>query len=372
MSEYIALSFVIPLLNEEGSLRQLWDEIRAVMKELRETRYEVIFIDDGSTDGSYGILQELHQRWPDKVRVIRFRGNFGKSSALAVGFERARGDLIFSMDADLQDDPREVPNFLKRLYEGFDMVSGWKRKRHDPFIKRLLSKVFNATMRSVSGIPLHDFNCGFKLYRAEVINSLDVYGEMHRFLPIYANAAGFTVAEVEVNHRPRPFGASKYGWERLYRGLFDAISVLLLSKYLKKPMHFFGSVGLILGTVGFLILSYFTILKMIGYTIGFRPLFFAGILFMLSGIQVLTFGLISELFVRFNHKHTDPYSIKDELGTSFATPQHVYTTPVALPVSKTLPALPALSSAKEKSPDSKTTSGQTPKKKKKRKKKKKK
>lgn len=303
------LSFVIPLYNEAESLQSLYEGIR---KNSVGYRIEMIFIDDGSTDDSLRVLRKLKERDPGGVRVIRFRRNFGKSAALHAGFERARGKLIFTMDADLQDDPAEIPAFLAQMDQGFDLVSGWKKRRHDPWHKTVPSFFFNLMISRLSGLRLHDFNCGFKLFKAEVVQELNLYGELHRFLPVFAHSRGFAVCEMPVKHHARKFGHSKFGLARFYRGFFDTITVTLLTRYLKRPLHFFGSLGIALGGAGFVILSYFLIEKLRGFDIGFRPLFFGGIMLLLAGLQTLTIGLIGEMFVSESRRSDDRYSIREE------------------------------------------------------------
>lgn len=307
------LTFLIPVYNEIESLPILFE---GIVQHSGEHSFEILFVDDGSTDGSYQALQHLHAKRPDVIRVIRFRRNFGKSQALRAGFRAARGDLIFTMDADLQDDPAEIPAFLARLDEGFDLVSGWKKKRHDPLGKTLPSRLFNAVIARLSGLNLHDFNCGFKLYRAEALRGIDLYGELHRFIPAFVHARGFRVGELEVRHHARKFGTSKFGWRRLYRGLFDAITVTLLTRYAKRPLHFFGGPGLALLLTGSGILAYFTFWKLLGQDIGYRPLFFGGILAFIAGLQMFAIGLIGELLVSQTGRRADIFSIASRLDSA--------------------------------------------------------
>ena len=307
------LSFLIPVYNEVESLPELFDGIRA---NVGGRPFEILFIDDGSTDGSFEYLTELHRQNPTTVRVIRFRRNFGKSQALRAGIRECRGDLVFTMDADLQDDPTEIPNFLEKLNAGYDLVSGWKKKRHDPWHKTLPSRLFNAVIARISGLPLHDFNCGYKLYRAEVLREIDLYGEMHRFIPAFAHSRGFRVAELPVKHHARRFGVSKFGWRRLYRGLFDAVTVTLLTRYTKRPLHFFGGPGLLLLIIGGAILAFLPGWKLLGHDIGYRPLFFGGILAVIAGLQTFALGLIAELLVHQSGRREDSYSIATFLEIS--------------------------------------------------------
>jgi glycosyltransferase involved in cell wall biosynthesis len=256
-----------------------------------------VFVDDGSRDGSGEVLDRLAAADP-RTRVLRFRSNRGKAEALNVGFEAANGEIVVTLDADLQDKPSELPRLLEAL-EGYDLVSGWKRNRNDPVGKTVPSRFFNWVTRKASGLELHDFNCGFKAYRAEVVRELDLYGEMHRFIPVLAAGKGFRVREVAVEHAPRVWGRSKYGWSRLFKGAYDLLTVLLLTRFETRPMHFFGSIGLVLGTVGFVLLLYMSYLRLIlDQTIGTRPLFFLGVVLLLGGLQLVTAGLVGELVVR--------------------------------------------------------------------------
>ena len=236
------LSIVVPLLNEKENLTPLLESITAALNG-RGLSYEVIFIDDGSTDGSFATLRELHEKYPDRVRAYRFSRNYGKSAALSVGIGKAIGDVIITMDADLQDDPVAIPDMLQLIGQGWDLVTGWKKKRHDPITFTLPSKVWNACMSKITGVKLHDLNCGFKAYRANVAKGLEIYGERHRYLPALAYWDGYKVTEMPVPHHPRKFGKSKYGFSKFYKGIFDLLTILFLRKYMKNPMHFFGMLG---------------------------------------------------------------------------------------------------------------------------------
>ena len=227
------LSLVIPLLNEEESLRPLMEQIRGVLA-TQDRTYEVIFIDDGSTDGSIAVLEDLHNTYPE-VKVIQFRRNFGKAAAYTAGFQRARGTYIITMDADLQDDPAEIPNLLAKIEEGYDLVSGWKKKRFDPLGKTLPSKFFNWVTGFVSGIDIHDFNCGLKIYRSEVTKDIRVLGELHRYIPVLAHMEGYRIGEIPVQHHPRQYGVTKYGWGRLLKGFLDLLTVMYIGKYMGRP-----------------------------------------------------------------------------------------------------------------------------------------
>jgi glycosyltransferase involved in cell wall biosynthesis len=287
------ISVVVPVYDEELTLSPLYDELEAALDPLGRP-WEVVFVDDGSTDGSFTALTRLHAAH-DNVRVIRLRRNFGKAAALAAGFVQARFEVVVTIDADLQDDPGEIPRLLAKLDEGFDLVTGWKTKRHDPWLRRALSRVFNAATSRVSGLRLHDLNCGLKAYRAEVLRGLRIYGELHRFLPVLAHYRGFRVAELPVNHRPRAHGRSRYGPERYLRGFFDLVTVTFIGRYRYRPLHLFGGLGLLLSTVGFAVLVYLTVLKAMGEAIGHRPLLLFGVLLVVVGLQFFSLGLLSEM-----------------------------------------------------------------------------
>jgi len=295
----VKLSFVIPAYNEEESIILLYKEI---IGNRGEHQYEIIFIEDGSTDGTFEVMKELAGR-DANVKVVKFRKNLGKAAALQSGFNIASGDVIFTMDADLQDDPKEIPHFLEKLAEGNDLVTGWKKKRHDPLSKRLPSKFFNFITSQSFGLKLHDYNCGFKAYRAEVIKELDIYGEMHRYIPALAYSRGFKVAEIVVEHRSRQFGNSKYGWERYFKGFMDLLTVKLLTHYSRSPLYLFGNIGASISFLGFLIALYLSVLKIFfEQTLSNRPLLFLAILLIMVGLQFFSLGLLSELIVNQNRK----------------------------------------------------------------------
>ena len=287
------ISIVIPLHNEERSVALLYDELQSALEPLRED-WEAVFVDDGSTDGSFSALTRIHDAH-DNVRVVRLRRNFGKAAALQSGFAHARGDIVVTIDADLQDDPAEIPRLLAKLDEGFDLVSGWKQKRRDGLRRRFLSRIFNWVTGRVSGLRLHDLNCGLKAYRGEVVRGLSLYGELHRFIPVLAHYQGFRVAELPVNHRPREHGRSRYGLERYVRGFLDLLTVSFIGRYRHRPLHLFGGLGLVLGFLGFAILVYLTIVKLTGHAIGERPLLTLGVLLVVVGLQFFSLGLISEM-----------------------------------------------------------------------------
>jgi glycosyltransferase involved in cell wall biosynthesis len=304
------LSIIIPLLNEEESINDLYQLILTVIEKLSLT-YEICFIDDGSTDGSLERLKSLRQN--DKnIKIISFRKNHGKSAALSEGFKLARGAIIITMDADLQDDPREIPNLIKKIHTGYDMVSGWKKKRNDPLSKTIPSKFFNRTTSLLTGIKIHDFNCGLKAYRRDVVKEIPVYGELHRYLPVLAHWMGYRVGEIVVEHHPRRFGKTKYGFKRFFDGFFDLLTVLFLTRYRQKPMHLFGLMGLVTFFLGAGILIYLTILWFSGHGIGNRPLLFLGILLVIVGMQSFSLGLIGEMITN-TKDETRIYSIKEKL-----------------------------------------------------------
>jgi len=290
------ISIVIPLCNEAATLKPLFEQLADTMEAHALGSFEVIFIDDGSTDESWPTLETLKAAHPEQVVALRFRRNHGKAAALSAGFAQAKGDIIVTMDADLQDEPAEIPNFLAKLDEGYDCVSGWKKLRQDPLGKTLPSRFFNAATRAASGVQIHDFNCGFKAYRAEAVHSIELYGELHRYIPVLLAAEGFTTAEIPVEHHRRTHGVSKYGWKRLFKGALDLITVVVLTRYLKRPGHFFGGLGLLSGMLGFLILASLTIEKFVfGHSIGQRPLLLLGVLLIILGVQLVSTGLIGEM-----------------------------------------------------------------------------
>ncbi|HEX6679466.1 MAG TPA: glycosyltransferase family 2 protein [Gaiellaceae bacterium] len=287
------ISIVIPLHNEERSIALLYDELDAALQPLAE-EWEAVFVDDGSTDGSFAALTRLHAGHGN-VRVIRLRRNFGKATALATGFDNARGETIVTIDGDLQDDPAEIPRLLAKLDEGYDLVSGWKTHRRDPLRRRVPSRIFNWVTGRVSGLRLHDMNCGLKAYRAEVVHGMRLYGELHRFIPVLAHYRGFRATELPVNHRPREHGRSRYGVERYVRGFLDLLTVSFIGRYRHRPLHLFGGLGLVLGAIGFVVLAYLTVLKALGHAIGDRPLLTLGVLLVVVGLQFFSLGLISEM-----------------------------------------------------------------------------
>lgn len=311
------VTVVIPFMNEKDTLATLHERIVAVL-EARGVAFEILFVDDGSTDTSLEVANAIAESDP-RVGIIQFRRNFGKAAALDAGFRRAKGDVVITMDADLQDDPAEIPRFLDTIDAGADVVSGWKQKRYDPWHKTAPSKLFNATVRRVSGLKLHDFNCGFKAYRRELLEGVTLYGEMHRFIPVLLAARGARVEELVVQHHARQFGVSKYGVKRLAKGFFDLLTVLLNTRYYARPLHLFGLFGGLMGLAGVLILMYLTVQWFLGHgPIGTRPLLFLGLLLVMVGVQIVSTGLIAEVVTRSQTNAAEHYVIRSyrEPGSS--------------------------------------------------------
>lgn len=306
------ISVVIPLFNEQNSVKELYEGIIQVLSMLNK-EFEIIFVDDGSTDESPRVLAQLIQG-QSRVKVIQFRKNYGKSAALAAGFSRASGRYIITMDADLQDDPREIPALINKLIEGYDLVSGWKKLRHDPLTRKLASRIYNYFTSLVSGIKLHDFNCGLKAYRYEVINSIKVYGQLHRYMPVLAHREGFKVTELVVQHHPRKHGKSKFGFSRYLAGLFDLLTVSFLSRFHKRPMHLFGGAGLLTLLTGIGITGYLAFMRIFSSRfLSNRPILFLGILLIIVGIQFISIGLLGEMITA-SDRSSSGYNIKAELG----------------------------------------------------------
>jgi glycosyltransferase involved in cell wall biosynthesis len=309
------ISVVIPLFNEEESLPELAAWIERVMSE-NGFSYEVIFVDDGSRDKSWDIIETLRQK-NKNLKGIKFRRNYGKAAALNVGFSEAQGDVVFTMDADLQDSPDEIPEMYRMVREeGFDLVSGWKKKRHDPISKTIPTKVYNWTARRISGIRLHDFNCGLKAYRLSVVKSIELYGDMHRYIPILAKWAGFNrIGEKIVHHQKRKFGKTKYGLDRFYKGYLDLLTITFTSRFGKRPMHFFGLWGTLIFLAGFVIAGFLAYDKYVNlaFKMTERPLFYFGILAMILGTQLFVAGFLGELISRsaFDRNH---YLIESTTG----------------------------------------------------------
>jgi glycosyltransferase involved in cell wall biosynthesis len=308
------ISVVVPLLNEAESLPELAKELEYNLNGITNGNYEVIFVDDGSTDDSFEVIRTINRK-NKRFKAIRFRRNYGKSAALAVGFNTAQGSFVATMDADLQDDPKELSPMLHRLKEGFDMVSGWKKERKDPISKTIPSKFFNWVTSKVSKVKLHDFNCGLKMYRWEVTKTLDIYGEMHRYIPALAHWEGFKVTEIVVNHRERKYGKTKFGLSRFVNGFLDLMTVMLTTKYFKRPLHFFGTIGTILTLIGFAISLTLSIQWFIGDTfLSNRPLVLFGLGLIIVGVQFISTGLLGEMIVKNSIKdNVSNYSIKERL-----------------------------------------------------------
>jgi glycosyltransferase involved in cell wall biosynthesis len=289
------VSIVVPVFEEQESLPILADRIFEIAARHDFGLHEVIFVDDGSRDGSWAVMKALAEARP-QVMAVRLRRNFGKATALNVGIEASSGEIIVTMDADLQDDPYELPRLIETMTSGYDLVSGWRERRNDPLSKTWPSWLYNKVTSLLSGIELHDFNCGYKAYRREVFDSVDLYGEMHRYVPVLAHSLGFKVGEIPVEHHARPYGRSKYGFKRYMRGFLDLLTVLTITRYARTPGHLFGAIGLALLAVGMVALTYLTGLKLLtGADIGGRPMMFFGGLSVVVGVQILLFGLLSEM-----------------------------------------------------------------------------
>ncbi len=305
------ISVVIPAYNEADSFPELLRELKETLEPLEKT-FEVMVIDDGSSDETLNVLKSLKKNYP-WLRVVSFRTNYGKSAALSEAFKTAQGEFIITMDADLQDDPQEIPVLISKLIdENYDLISGWKKKRRDPLSKTIPSKFFNFATSRITGIKIHDFNCGLKAYRNEVVKNLVVYGELHRFLPVLAHWKGFKVGETPVNHRSRKYGKTKFGISRFFNGFFDLITVLFITRYQTTPLHIFGMFGAITVFLGFIIEVYLTIRWFMGEGIRNRPLFFLGILCIIVGIQFIVFGLLGEMISAKFAEHVQ-YSVKDKI-----------------------------------------------------------
>jgi glycosyltransferase involved in cell wall biosynthesis len=298
------LSFIIPVYDEKDSIGLLYNEI---ISNLNSKTYEIIFIDDGSSDGSFEEMNKLAQK-DSCVKVIKFRSNFRKAAALQTGFNQAEGDIIFTLDADLQDNPKEIPRFIEKIEEGYDLVTGWKKKRRDPIGKTFPSRIFNTITSLTFGLKLHDYNCGFKAYRKELVKELDIYGEMHRYIPALAYAKGFRVTEIPVEHRPREYGKSKYGKERYIRGFLDLLTVKLVTGFTSSPLYLFGRLGIFFTFLGIITGVYLTVMKYaFMQSLRDRPLLFLAILLIMVGLQFISVGLLGELIV---HQSRDSKKLK--------------------------------------------------------------
>ena len=316
------VSVVIPLYNEEESIDFLYSELSPVMESL-ERPYEVIVIDDGSQDNSFEQLKAVHERDP-RWKIIRFRRNYGQTAGLSAGFEESLGEVVITIDADLQNDPRDIPMLLAKMDEGYDIVSGWRKDRKEPFLsRRLPSMVANQMISSSTGVHLHDYGCTLKAYRNVVAKNVHLYGELHRFIPAVASSIGVKVAEVPVNDRARRFGKSKYGIWRIFRVFLDLITVRFILSYSTRPLQIFGGVGLAVGAAGVLIGLYLTFIKLVlNENIGERPLLILAVLFIILGVQMISIGLVAEIVVRTYHEtqHKPIYMIRDYLGDSQKEP----------------------------------------------------
>lgn len=306
------VSVLVPVLDEAATVEELAARVAAVLDGLGRS-FEILFVDDGSRDSTAARVRQARERDP-RVKLVRLRRNFGKAAALSAGFDHCIGRIVITMDGDLQDDPEEIPRFLEALEQGdLDLVSGWKRRRQDPASKRLPSRLFNWVTRRLAQVDLHDFNCGFKAYRREVLGEIAIYGELHRYIPVLASRRGFAVGEIQVTHHPRRHGNSKYGWDRFYKGLLDLITVLFITRYTRRPLHLFGGAGLLFVTCGLGINLYLALIWFSGDNLSNRPLLLLGVLLMLLGIQVLTTGLLGEMITFKNFQRRDSYSIKEWL-----------------------------------------------------------
>jgi glycosyltransferase involved in cell wall biosynthesis len=294
------LSIVVPVYNEEESLSHFYDELVKVLKTLNKD-YEIVFVDDGSKDKSLSMLQEFEAN--DKhVRVFSFRRNLGKAEALSLGFLKVKGDTVITLDADLQDQPSEIPNFLEKHKEGYDVVCGWRKNRRDASKMKVISKLFNYTLNKAFDLTIHDYNCGMKLYTSSAAKGLHLYGGLHRFIPILVYEEGYSVTEMVVQHEPRKYGKSKYGFSKIFKDLPDMFTMLFLVKYMKQPLHFFGGVGGVLSAFGTLILFYLTILHFLGESIGRRPLLLFGVLLVVTGLQIFFTGFLAELLINLSQR----------------------------------------------------------------------
>jgi len=298
-----SISVIIPVLDEQESLTELYRQVSQSVQNL-SNKYEIVFVDDGSTDGSVELVEKLAGQ-DEHVHLIQFFRNYGKAAALSEGFKYATGDIVITMDADLQDDPEEFEALIKKLDEGFDLVTGWKKVRHDPLSKRIPSKLANLVTRLMTGVNVHDMNCGLKVYRKSVVKTLDIYGGRHRYIPALAGQHKFKITELVVNHRPRQFGITKYGGSRLFHGFFDLVTILFLSRYTQQPLHLFGLIGFLSLTIGFLIDLYVIILKY-GFGESFQKHMaglLSGVLLIVVGVQFVSLGLLGELIAKSAHKN---------------------------------------------------------------------
>lgn len=304
MKEVPDLTIIVPAKNEEGSIENLYGEIVSTLRKIKTT-FEIVFVDDGSIDKTFEILKKI-KRKDKRVSVVKLRGNWGKSIALQIGFNHAHGDVIITMDADGQDNPKDIPNFIHKIKEGYDLVVGWKKKRDDPITTVVPSRILNNFLIPfLTGIKLHDNNCGFKAFKREVIKNLNLYGELFRFIPILVAKQNFRVTEIVINHRKRLYGKSKFGWQKNVKGFLDLITIVFLTGYIRRPGHFFGGIGLISFALGFTIGLYITYLRLATGSIQYRqPLLILGLLLMVIGTQLITTGLLAEMLTNFNSKRS--------------------------------------------------------------------
>jgi len=311
MTDFKKISIIIPVYNEIDNLELLFGKIIQVIDSL-DYKFEVIFVDDGSTDGTYQKLKQIHLK-DKRFKIIKHRRNFGKAAAYSSGFQYVNGDIIITMDGDLQDDPQEIPKFVEKLREGYDVVNGWKYKGKGPFFKRIPSKIFNKVTSFMSGVKLHDFNCPFKGYTNDVVKSLQIYGDLYRFIPIIGRKRGFSITEIKIENHPRIHGKSKYGVSRFINGFLDLLTVLFLTKFARSPLHLYGSVGLFFSSIGGFILLYLLFVRLRGEWIGTRPLLTLGVLLFIVGIQFISIGLICEMVINTRDFSRDKQNIKEIL-----------------------------------------------------------
>jgi glycosyltransferase involved in cell wall biosynthesis len=304
------ISAVVPVFNEEESLNNFYRVLVSSLEKLGS--YEIVFVDDGSTDSSLDLMKKLATK-NKKIRIFSFRKNQGKAEALTLGFKMAKGDQIVTLDADLQDRPEEIKNLLKKLDEGYDLVSGWRKDRKDSIKTRLSSKLFNSIMSAFWGVHLHDYNCGLKVYTKDAAKSLNLYGGMHRFIPLLAAGKGFEVTEIPVVHEKRKFGKSKYGFSKIFKDVPDMLSILFLTRFAKRPLHFFGFIGGVASGAGVIILLYLSILHLMGQRIGTRPLLTFGMLLVLAGFQVLFTGFLADLILHISSQNGNANRVEDRL-----------------------------------------------------------
>jgi len=301
------ISIIIPTYNEEKNIPLLYKSLNSV---LGKYNYEIIFVDDGSIDNTFNIIEDISQK-DKKVKVISFQRNYGKSAALSAGFDNSKGDIIITLDADLQDDPKEIPRFVEKIKNGYDLVVGWKFKRKDPLTKIIPSKFFNFLTSVLTKVKIHDINCGFKAYRKGVVKNINVYGELHRYIPILAFWKGYKIGEIKIEHHPRKYGKSKYGTSRLFKGFIDLITVKFLTTYGRKPLHLFGLIGFLCFFFGIISGLYLTVVWFIEKGIGDRPLLMLAVLLVVLGVQFISLGLLGEMVIHDRKKKN--YQIRSKL-----------------------------------------------------------